>query len=151
MRFKKFTTGVRYLWSKSAKDASSPAFTSSINWTSDLTMASTLVLTPTGGLSCTAGLGVSVALAVDVGKRLTGCVLLSYIKGMRSWSPALYPSATAIPSALQNSHSQGFANLVFAAAVEWFYLLWLHHSSRPLREGCASWPRIAANTIEVLA
>src|SRR6266852_9212960 len=52
MRLRKLTSGVRYLWSKSSKDASSPAFTSIINWTSDLAIASTFYRTRCELKSC---------------------------------------------------------------------------------------------------
>src|SRR5579864_5303427 len=52
MRNRKLTRGVLYLRSKSSKDASSPAFTSSINWTSVLAMACTVYQTRLGSESC---------------------------------------------------------------------------------------------------
>src|ERR1700683_4559518 len=52
MRARKLTSGPLYLRSKSSKDTSSPAFTSSISWTSDLTMASTLYRTRVLSKSC---------------------------------------------------------------------------------------------------
>src|SRR5262245_3032677 len=52
MRYRKFTSGVLYLRSKSSKDTSSPAFTSSINWTSVLAIASTTCKTRALSKSC---------------------------------------------------------------------------------------------------
>src|SRR5712672_1849146 len=52
MRYRKFTSGVLYRWSRSSKDCSSPAFTSSISWTSDLAMASTPYTTRDVSKSC---------------------------------------------------------------------------------------------------
>src|SRR3989442_12434961 len=53
MRWRKLTSGVRYLRSKSSKDAWSPAFTSIMSWTSDLAIASTLYRTRWEAKSCT--------------------------------------------------------------------------------------------------
>src|SRR5580692_4948278 len=50
--YRKLTRGVLYLRSKSSKDCSSPAFTSSINWTSVLAMASTVYQTRLLSKSC---------------------------------------------------------------------------------------------------